>query len=73
MKIEPDVWVDMLQRASYALAAVSGYFGMTLQEAWWLGSLLLGIATYLTSLYFQWRKDAREEREARFRRRSSDV
>lgn len=73
MKIELDLEGTMLQKASYALAAVSGYFGMSLQEAWWLGSLLLGIATYLTSLYFQWRKDAREEREARFRRESSDV
>jgi membrane protein implicated in regulation of membrane protease activity len=61
MRIEdPDVQVAFLQKATYVATAASAYFGLTWQEAWWLFSMILGIATYLTSLWFQYRKDRRE-------------
>lgn len=63
MRIEDsDVQVAILQKATYVATAASAYFGLTWQEAWWLFSMLLGIATYLTSLWFQYRKDQREAR-----------
>jgi hypothetical protein len=63
MRIEStDVQVAFLQKATYVATAASAYFGLTWQEAWWLFSMILGIATYLTSLWFQYRKDQREAR-----------
>lgn len=51
----------VLQKTTYTLAGIGAIFGLTLQEFATYASLLLGGLTYLTSAFFQWRRDRREE------------
>lgn len=57
-------------KASYWGAFIAFITGLSMNELAALGGLLLGVATFIANIWFQWRRDTREERLARKAARS---
>jgi len=55
------------QKTSYISAMAGVFFGLTWNEIGIIVSIILGFLSYITSLFFQWRRDRREELAIRVR------
>jgi flagellar biosynthesis component FlhA len=70
--VKESLVIQITEKTTYAAAASGFFFGLSVNDFGMILSLVIALATCVSSVYFQWRRDKREERESQEKHHESE-